>query len=89
MKKYHTKPLRQIPLKEYKFQSETVIKKYVKDQPEVTLEELQTIFPRDLHGNYELVVDASDPPERFNVIYFYRERDKITLKDGTKICVTR
>ena len=66
-----------------------VIKKYVIDHPELTLEELQTIFPRALHGNYELVVDASDPLERFNVIYFYRERDKITLKDGTKICVTR
>ena len=88
MNMYYNEPLRQIPLKEYKFQSEVVNKKYVIDHPEVTLEELQTIFPRALHGNYELVVDASDPPERFNVIYFYRERDWIDLKDGRKICVT-
>ena len=66
-----------------------VIKKYVIDNPEVTLERLQTIFPRSLHGNYEIVVDESKPTERFNVIYFYREKDKITLQDGRKICVTR
>jgi hypothetical protein len=70
MNMYHTKPLRQIPLKEYKFQSEVVNKKYVIDHPEVTLEELQTIFPGSLYGNYELVVDVSNPAERFNVIYF-------------------
>ncbi len=86
---YYNEPLRQIPLKEYKSQGEAVIKKYVIDHPDVALNELQTIFPRALHGNYELVVDASNPTERFNVIYFYREEDKIDLKDGRKICVTR
>ena len=65
-----------------------VIKQYAEDHPNITLNELKTIFSRSLHGNYELVVDASNPTERFNVIYFYREEDKITLMDGRKICVT-
>ena len=44
MNMYYNEPLRQIPLKEYNFQSEVVNKKYFKDHPEVTLEELKLFF---------------------------------------------
>lgn len=68
-----------------------VVKKYVSEHPDITLEELEKIFPSNL--NYSSKMGVVRPIEFLNEYpqwekrYFMKDNEKITLGDNTTIVI--
>lgn len=82
------------PLNKRRFVLE-VVRKYVETHPEITIEELERVFPSYLSNSplngvvrtYESVINrCKTQPDLYNRFFLF-QKDLITLSDGTKVTV--
>jgi hypothetical protein len=65
-----------------------VVKKYVEDNPNISLIELQIIFNRQLQGGMEVVEKKQNLSGDKLQRYFKKNNEIISLSNGEKIVVT-
>src|SRR5699024_2876893 len=68
-----------------------VIQDFVENSEEITLEELREIFPKELQGRLEVLVDldtASDINSKGYKRYYNQEDEVIRLSNGDKVLVS-
>lgn len=63
-----------------------VIKDYVENNPDISLEDLLKVFPGKYHGTYPIIKKVEEIPEKGRVRYFMKDKDRIDLLDS-KIAV--
>lgn len=64
------------------------IRTIVEQRKNITLVQLQNIFPKSLNGPYEVIVKLNEGKKLSEVKQRYFTNDVIKLKDGTRIVVT-
>lgn len=67
-----------------------VVRQYISDNPEVTVEQLKRIFPKDLQGNKGVLDDLEYINENYDdalTRFFAKEDEVIELKNKSKIAV--
>lgn len=65
-----------------------VVKKYVKDHPNITFDQLQQVFYDKLQGSFGVVrIKDAIEPKNF-VRYFMKDEETLYLTDGTKVVVS-
>lgn len=67
----------------------SVMQEYCKTNPNVNIEELQVLFPRELQGNHNIVLGISEIENKpyLRGRYFIKENEVITLGNGFKLAV--
>jgi len=96
-KDYSSYNRRQKDMSQYQFNGQiygkgklvlAVIKSYIKKYPDVTLEELQEIFPKRLQGSIGVIDTRENAKTRYkDGRHFINEKEIIKLKTGEKIVV--
>ena len=70
-----------------------VVKQYVSEHPDITLEELENVFPSNLNGSRNMgvvrTVNFLNERPKWKHHYFMKEDEKILLKNNTTIVVNR
>lgn len=73
-----------------------IIKKYIIDNPNTSLSEMQSIFTKKIHGSKEIVIDASEAKKQEKTLkennlthgyYLIKDDELITLENGQQISV--
>lgn len=74
-----------------------IIAKYVADNPNTTLSELQSIFTKKIHGSKEIILDANEAKKQEETLkennkthgyYLIKDEELITLENGKQIAVS-